>query len=40
MAFSYISIPRGIIVDKNPAYPTGFQELKGEMQIPQGIYSG
>lgn len=37
LAFSYVSKPRVITVDKNPAYPIAIQELKEEKQIPEGI---
>lgn len=37
LAFSHVSEPRVITVDKNPAYPLAIQELKEEKQIPEGI---
>ncbi|MGP0690226.1 IS6 family transposase [Priestia aryabhattai] len=37
LAFSYVSKPRVITVDKNPAYPVAIQELKEEKQMPAGI---
>jgi len=37
LAFSYVSTPRAITVDKNPAYPIAIQELKEEKKMPQGI---
>lgn len=37
LAFSHVSKPRVITVDKNPAYPIAIQELKEEKQIPEGI---
>ncbi|CAI8818601.1 hypothetical protein EMIT019CA3_230021 [Bacillus pseudomycoides] len=37
MAFSYISKPRVITVDKNPAYPVAIQALKEEKHMPEGI---
>ena len=37
MAFSHVSKPRVITVDKNPAYPMAIQELKEEKQMPEGI---
>ncbi|MBT2255917.1 IS6 family transposase [Priestia megaterium] len=37
LAFSYVSKPRVITVDKNSAYPIAIQELKEEKQMPQGI---
>lgn len=37
LAFSCVSKPRVITVDKNPAYPIAIQELKEEKQIPEGI---
>ncbi|WP_368656480.1 DDE-type integrase/transposase/recombinase [Bacillus sp. AC79A.1] len=36
-AFSYVSKPRVITVDKNPAYPVAMQELKEESHMPEGI---
>lgn len=36
MAFSHVSTPRAITVDKNPAYPIAIQELRGEKRMPQG----
>ncbi|MFS0907119.1 IS6 family transposase [Priestia aryabhattai] len=33
----YISIPRVITVDKNPAYPLAMEELKKEKKMPAGI---
>ncbi|MGQ8867034.1 IS6 family transposase, partial [Bacillus sp. NA_145.1] len=37
LAFSYVSKPRVITVDKNPAYPVAMQELKEENHMPEGI---
>ncbi|AZV43201.1 transposase [Peribacillus asahii] len=37
MAFSHVSKPRVITVDKNPAYPIAIQELREEKQMPEGI---
>ncbi|MFJ5625721.1 IS6 family transposase [Peribacillus loiseleuriae] len=37
LAFSNVSKPRVITVDKNPAYPIAIQELKEEKQMPEGI---
>jgi transposase, IS6 family len=37
LAFSHVSTPRAITVDKNPAYPIAIQELKEEKKMPQGI---
>ena len=37
LAFSHVSEPRVITVDKNPAYPIAIQELKEEKQMPKGI---
>ncbi len=37
MAFSHVSKPRVITVDKNPAYPIAIQELKEEKQMLEGI---
>ncbi|KOP63636.1 transposase [Bacillus sp. FJAT-21351] len=37
LAFSHVSKPRVITVDKNPAYPMAIQELKKEKQMPKGI---
>ncbi|SFQ92242.1 DDE domain-containing protein [Bacillus mycoides] len=37
LAFSYISKPRMITVDKNPAYPVAIQMLKEEKHMPDGI---
>ncbi|MED4035479.1 MULTISPECIES: IS6 family transposase [Priestia] len=37
LAFSHVSIPRTITVDKNPAYPIAIQELKKEKKMPEGI---
>jgi transposase, IS6 family len=37
LAFSYVSKPRMITVDMNPAYPVAIQELKEEKQMPTGI---
>ncbi|QWH42839.1 IS6 family transposase [Bacillus mycoides] len=37
LAFSHVSRPRVITVDKNPAYPIAIQELKEEKQMPEGI---
>ncbi|SFH54230.1 Transposase (or an inactivated derivative) [Priestia megaterium] len=37
LAFSHVSMPRVITVDKNPAYPIAIQELKEEKQMPEGI---
>ncbi len=36
LAFSHVSKPRVITVDKNPAYPIAIQELKEENQMPEG----
>ncbi|BCC09518.1 MULTISPECIES: IS6 family transposase [Bacillus cereus group] len=36
LAFSHVSKPRVITVDKNPAYPIAIQELKEEKQMPEG----
>ncbi|PFZ78740.1 IS6 family transposase [Bacillus toyonensis] len=36
LAFSYISKPRVITVDKNPAYPVAIQALKEEKHMPEG----
>lgn len=35
--FSYVSKPRVITVDKNPAYPMAITELKKEKKMPVGI---
>jgi transposase, IS6 family len=37
LAFSHVSKPRVITVDKNPAYPIAIQELKEEKRMPEGI---
>jgi len=37
LAFSHVSKPCVITVDKNPAYPIAIQELKEEKQMPEGI---
>jgi len=37
LAFSQVSRPRVITVDKNPAYPIAIQELKKEKQMPEDI---
>lgn len=37
LAFPYVSKPRVITVDKNPAYPIAIQELKEEKHMPEGI---
>ncbi|MET3297781.1 UNVERIFIED_ORG: transposase-like protein [Bacillus proteolyticus] len=37
LAFSYISKPRVITVDKKPAYPVVMQALKEEKHMPEGI---
>jgi len=37
LAFSYVSKPRVITVDRNPAYPVAIQELKEEKQMPEGM---
>ncbi|PGE89335.1 hypothetical protein COM62_30435, partial [Bacillus pseudomycoides] len=37
LAFSYISKPRVITVDKNPAYPVAIQALKEEKHMPESI---
>lgn len=37
LAFSHVSMPRVITVDKNPAYPIAIQDLKEEKQMPEGI---
>ncbi|KMY49697.1 IS6 family transposase [Peribacillus loiseleuriae] len=37
LAFSHVSKPRVITVDKNPAYPIAIQELQEEKQMPEGI---
>ncbi|XKK29711.1 IS6 family transposase [Bacillus sp. AC79A.1] len=37
LAFSYVSKPRVITVDKNPAYSVAMQELKEESHMPEGI---
>ncbi|RWS38079.1 IS6 family transposase [Bacillus mycoides] len=37
LAFSHVSKPRVITVDKNPAYLIAIQELKEEKQMPEGI---
>jgi transposase, IS6 family len=35
VAFSHVSKPRVITVDKNPAYPVAIEELKEEKQVPK-----
>ncbi|PGR95009.1 IS6 family transposase [Bacillus pseudomycoides] len=37
LAFSYVSKPRVVTVDKNPAYPIAIQELKEEKHMPEGM---
>ncbi len=37
MAFSHVTRPRVITVDKNPAYPVSIQQLKNEKKMPEGI---
>jgi transposase-like protein len=37
LAFSHVSTPRVITVDKNPAYPVAIEELKEEKKMPEGI---
>ncbi|WP_243526887.1 IS6 family transposase [Bacillus pseudomycoides] len=37
LAFSYVSKPRVITVDKKPAYPVAIQALKEEKLMPEGI---
>ncbi|MBJ8031642.1 IS6 family transposase [Bacillus cereus group sp. N21] len=37
LAFSYVSKPRVITVDKNPAYPVAIQALKEAKNMPEGI---
>ncbi|WP_028390631.1 IS6 family transposase, partial [Bacillus cihuensis] len=37
LAFSHVSKPRVITVDKNPAYSIAIQELKEEMQMLEGV---
>jgi len=37
LAFSYVSTPRVITVDKNPAYPIAIEELKEEKRMPESI---
>jgi transposase-like protein len=37
LAFSHVSRPRVITVDKNPAYPVAIEELKEERQVPKDI---
>lgn len=37
LAFSYVSKPRVITVDKNPAYPVVIQALKEEKHMPKDI---
>jgi transposase-like protein len=37
LAFSHVSRPRVITVDKNPAYPVAIEELKEEKQVPKDI---
>ncbi len=37
LAFSYVSRPRVITEDKNPAYPVAIQELTEEKRMPKGI---
>ncbi|MED1287594.1 IS6 family transposase [Bacillus mycoides] len=38
LAFSYVSKPRVITVDKNPAYPVAIQDLKEGIQLRQVRY--
>ena len=37
MAFSHVSTPCVITVDKNPAYPVAVEELKEEKKMPEGV---
>ncbi|PEJ35911.1 IS6 family transposase [Peribacillus butanolivorans] len=37
LAFSHVSRPRVITVDKNPAYPVAIEELKEEKQVEKDI---
>ena len=37
LAYSYVSKPYVITVDKNPAYSMAIQELKKDKQMPEGI---
>lgn len=37
LAFSYVSSPRVITMDKNPAYPVAIRELKEGKSMPEGI---
>lgn len=37
LAFSHVSTPRIITVDKNSAYPVAVEELKEEKKMPEGI---
>jgi transposase-like protein len=37
LAFSHVSRPRVITLDKNPAYPVAIEELKEEEQVPKDI---
>jgi transposase-like protein len=37
LAFSHVSRPRVITVDKNPAYPGAIEELKEEKQVPKDV---
>jgi transposase-like protein len=37
LAFSHVTSPRVITVDKNPAYPSAIEELKEKKQMPKGI---
>ena len=37
LAFSHVSTPRVVTVDKNPAYPVAIEELKEEKKIREGI---
>jgi transposase-like protein len=37
LAFSHVTTPRVITVDKNPAYPVAVEELKEEKKMPEGI---
>jgi transposase-like protein len=37
LAFSHVTSPRVITIDKNPAYPTAIEELKEKKQMPKGI---
>ncbi|PEU10717.1 MULTISPECIES: IS6 family transposase [unclassified Bacillus (in: firmicutes)] len=36
LAFSHVSRPRVITIDKNPAYPVSIQQLKNEKKMPEG----